>query len=136
MLDIDLRVVDPAGQGGGGMHGGRFPHLEETGQAGHGNQRGDHVHQHRPVIVGNQELRHGETDPGDQDGRPDFHHLAPAGKGPDQPERHQHREERQLSADHHRQLHFIQSGDLGQGDDRCAEGAERHGGGVGDQRQP
>ncbi|MNF69594.1 hypothetical protein D3C84_514810 [compost metagenome] len=135
IFGIDFRIVDPAGERSGGVHGGRFPDFQETRQTGHGNQRGDHVHQHRPVIVGHEELRNRKADAGHQDRRPDLQHLAPTGKGPDQPERHQHREERQLPTNHHRQLHFIQPGDLGQRDDRCTQGAECHWRGVGDQRQ-
>ncbi|RVD74417.1 hypothetical protein A9HBioS_5657 [Pseudomonas koreensis] len=132
---LDPGVVDATCKGGRGVHRRRFPDPQKQGQAGHGNQRGNHVHQHWAVVVRHEELRHREANPGYQNRRPDFEHLAPPGKCPDQPERHQHREKWQLPTDHHRQLHLIQPGDLGQGDDRCAERAERHRGGVGNQRQ-
>ena len=72
---------------------------------------------------------------GHQDGRPDLHHRLAPGEGPDQPERHQQREERQLAADHGRDLHQVVAVHLGQRDDRRAERAEGHRRGVGDQRK-
>ena len=54
----------------------------------------------RVDVVGDQILRDGEGDAADENGGPDLLHAAPAGEGPDQPERHDDREERKLPADH------------------------------------
>ena len=57
------------------------------------------------MVVGDQELRRWRSSgPPTRIRRPDFHHAAEAGEGPDQPERHDQREERQLAPDHAREL--------------------------------
>ena len=53
--------------------------------------------------------------PRDQDRRPDLLHAAPAGEGPDQPERHDQREERQLPPDHRAEQEGIEAGDARRG---------------------
>ena len=63
------------------------------------------------------------------------HHAAPAGEGPDQPERHDQREERQLPADHGAEQERIDAGDAGEAGDRRAERAVGDRRGIGDQRQ-
>ena len=80
-------------------------------------------------------LRYGEGDPADQDRRPDLEHSAPAGEGPDQPERHDQREERQLAPDHRAEQIGIEPGHRGEAGDRRAERAVGDGRGIGDQRQ-
>ena len=72
---------------------------------------------------------------GHQDRRPDFDHPAEADEGPDQPERHQHREERQLPSDHAAQRQQIESGHRGEHHDRRTQRAIRHRRGIGDQRE-
>ena len=59
----------------------------------------------------------------------------PAGEGPDQPERHDQREERQLPADHGAEQERIDAGHAGEAGDRRAERAVGDRRGVGDQRQ-
>ena len=73
---------------------------------------------------------------GDQDRRPDLQHPPEAGERPDQPERHEHREERQLAADHRTQLVDVEPGHRCEHDHRRAQRTERDRRGVRDQRQP
>ena len=112
-----------------------MPDHEEADQAGHRNHRGDHIHQPRSVIVGNEELRGGEGGPGDQNGRPDLQHFGEADEGPDQPEGHDEGEHRQDAAGHGSQGYLAETGDTGQRDDRRTQRAVGHRRSVGDQRQ-
>ena len=73
--------------------------------------------------------------PGDEAGGPDAEHAAEPGHRPDEPERHDHREERQLPAGHRRERHLVQAGHLGERDDGRAERAVGDRGGVADQRE-
>ena len=148
------RIVRRVAGGGGGLRRGfgfalrlvtlerwrgpdlrRMPEAKEHDQASHRYHRSHHVDQPRAVVVRNQELRDREAHPGDQDRRPDFLHSFEAGKRPDQPERHQDGEERQLTADHRRQVQQIEARDCGKRDDRRAERAVGNRCSVGDQRQ-
>ena len=85
--------------------------------------------------IRDEELRHGERDPGDQRRRPHAEHPAKSGKGPHHPERHDDGEERELASGHLRERHLVETGDLGQRDDGRAQRAKGDGRGVGDERQ-
>ena len=86
--------------------------------------------------VGHQILRNRKAQPGHENRRPDLDHPAKAGKGPDEPEGHQDREERQLPADHPRELLQVEPADCRQRDHRRTQCAIGHRRSVGDQRQP
>ena len=73
--------------------------------------------------------------PGHEDRGPDPFHAAPARKGPDEPERDEQREERELAPDHGRQCHLIQARYFRQRDDRRSQCAVGHRSRVGDQGQ-
>ena len=78
----------------------RMPDAQEQrDEPDRGHRRHD-VHQPRAVIVRDEKLRDREGEPGHQNRRPDVEHAAEPGERPDQPERHEHREERELPADH------------------------------------
>ena len=114
----------------------RLPDLEEADQAGHRDQRGADIDDPGIDEVGDQELRDREGDAADQDRRPDLQHAAEAGEDPDQPERHDQREERQLPADHRAEQVRIEAGHAREAGDRRAERAVGDRRGIGDQRQP
>ena len=116
-------------------HPGRVPDAQEQGEASHRDDRGDDVHQPRAMEVRDQVLRDGEADARDQDRRPDLEHAAEAHKRPDQPERDDHREERQLAADHAAELEEVEPGDRGERDHGRAQSTVSHRRGIGDQRQ-
>ena len=61
---------------------------------------------------------------------------AKADECPDQPERHEDREERKLATDHRAQRLQIEPGDCREHDDRRAQRAVGDRRGVGDQREP
>ena len=113
----------------------RLPEFQQHDHGSDRTERGDDVDEPRPVIIGNEELRNRERDPGGQGGRPHAEHSAPAGLRPHDPERNDEREERELPADHLREGKFVDAGDFAQRNDRCAERAERDGCGVGDERE-
>ncbi len=62
-------------------------------------------------------------------------HSAPSGEGPDEPKRHDQREERQLPANHRAEQKRVEAGDVRKSRDRCAERAVGDRRGVGDERQ-
>src|SRR6185503_4760197 len=72
----------------------RLPDLQEADEAGHRYQRSADVDDPRVDVVRDQKLWDRERDAANQDGGPDREHASPAGEGPDQPERHDQREER------------------------------------------
>ena len=78
----------------------------------------------------------GKGNAADQDRGPYLDHAAKAGERPDQPERHDQREERQLPPDHGAEQIGIEAGDAGETRDRRAERAKCDRRGIGDQRQP
>ena len=102
---------------------------------GHRDERRADVDDPRVDEVRDQVLRDRERDAGDQDRRPHILHALPAGEGPDQPERHDQREERQLPSDHRTEQERIDAGDARQSCDRCAERAVGDRRRVGDQRE-
>ena len=61
-------------------------------------------------------------------------HPAPPGEGPNEPERHDQREEWQLAADHGAKQVGVKPGDAGQAGDRGSERSEGDRGRIGDQR--
>jgi hypothetical protein len=124
-----------AAQGWGGPDLRRPPDLQEPDQASHRHQRGEDVDDPRVDIVRHQELRDREGHAGNQDRRPDRDHAAEAGEGPDQPERHDQRKERQLPSDHGAEDVGVDAGDAGEAGDRRAEGAEGDRGRIGDERE-
>ena len=107
----------------------RVPDLQEQDQAAHRDQRGADIDNPRVDEIRDQELRHREGHAGHQDRRPHLHHAAPAGERPNQPGRHDQREERQLPPDHRAEQIGVEPGDAGQPGDRRAEGA------IGDRRR-
>ncbi len=124
-----------AAQGGRGPDFPGLPDLEEADQAGHRDQRGADVDDPGIDEVRDQVLRDRERYAAHQDGRPDLHHAAAAGEYPDQPERHDEREERQLSPDHGAEQIGIDPRHARQSGDRCAERAVSDRRGIGDERK-
>ena len=112
-----------------------LPDLEEENETAHRDQRGADIDDPRVDEVRDHELRDRERDAGDEDGRPDFLHAAPAGKSPHHPERDDQGKHRQLPSDHRAENIGIDPGDGGETQDRRAECAVGHGRRVGDQRQ-
>src|SRR5215213_447143 len=129
LLLLDRRVVVEAVDVPG------LPEAQQHDQGQDRGHRGHDVDQPGAVEVGHQELHDRERQAGGQAGRPHLAGPAEAGHGGHQPEGDDHREERQLAADHGRQLVQGQAGDAGQGDERGADGPEGDRGGVADQRQ-
>ena len=111
------------------------PHARKSASDNHRARGGDDVDQPRTVKVRHEKLRNRERHAGDEHRRPDLLHAAPSGVRRDQPERHDQREDRQLSSDHRAQRAEIESRHALQRDDRRAERAERDRRRVGDQRQ-
>ena len=88
-----------------------------------------------PWKFDDQELRNGKGQSRRQRRRPDF----PAPRQPaiaaHDPKWNEQRKERQLPPDHRGKQVDVEAGDLCERSDRDAERAERHGRGVGDERQ-
>src|ERR1700737_2532663 len=73
--------------------------------------------------------------PADEDRGPDLNHAPPAGKGADQPGRHDQRKERQLPPDDGTEQVGVEPGDAGETRNRRTERAKGDGRGVGDERE-
>ncbi len=114
----------------------RLPDPQEPRQRCHRTDRSHHIHQPWPVEIGDQILRNGEGHARHQQRRPDFQHALAPGKGPDQPERHEDGEERELTPDHPRQLHQVYPRHRRKRDDRRSKRAIGDRRGVGDERKP
>ena len=113
----------------------RFPVLQEHGEADQADQRGGDVRQLGPDVVGGEELGDGEGTAGHDDRRPGFLDATPAVHHGDEPERDDHRQQRQLAAGHLADLERVDAGHLTAHDDGDAHGAEGHRCGVGDEAQ-
>src|ERR1700738_2211908 len=112
-----------------------LPHPEETDKTGHADQRGADIDNPWVDEVGNQILGYRKGHPADEDRGPDLNHSPPAGKGADQPGRHDQRKERQLPPDHGTEQVGVEPGDAGETRNRRTERAIGDGRGVGDQRE-
>jgi hypothetical protein len=105
----------------------RMPDLEEQRERAHRADRCDDVDEPRPVDIRTRNCGTANATRPHQDRRPDLDHPAEADERPDQPERHQHREERELPADHCGERLQVDAGDRGEHDDRRAQRAVRDG---------
>src|SRR5579871_1382406 len=119
-----------------GPHDLRPPDPEKDGERSHGKQRRDDVHKPWPMEIGDEKLRYREAHSGDEDGRPNLQRAAPAGERYYKPERHDHREKRQLPADHRTQIQQRQPRHGRKCKDRGAERPIRDRRGVRYQGQP
>ncbi len=113
----------------------RLPDSQEQDEAGHGDQRRDDIGEPGAVIVGNKILWDGESYSRDGYCRPDFFHAFVTGIGPDQPEGHEHGEEREDASDLGAEGDLAISSNGGEGDDGSSERAVGDWRCVGDQRQ-
>ena len=113
-VDFDLRAWPsrPARHPARGRCGGfsletvdlsRTPDPKQGGQTAHRDESRDDIGQLRSDEVGHQELNYREGDAGDEHGRQDLAHPAPAGQHHYQVARDEDREKRQLAPDHCRQ---------------------------------
>ena len=112
-----------------------LPDLEEEDETAHRDQRCTDIDDPWIDVVRDQELRNRERNAGDEDGRPDRRHPAPPRECPDQPERHDQRENRQLAADHRAENIGIETGHRSETLDRRTQRAISDRGGIGDQGQ-
>jgi len=86
-----------------------MPHKKQHSHCRHRADRRNHVHQPRPMKIGHEKLRNCEEHSGNQHRRPNFNHPVEPGKGPQQPERHQHRKERKNPSRHAAQLQQVEA---------------------------
>ena len=114
---------------------GGLPESHQDDERDHRDRGAHDVDEPRAVVVAHDELHDREARAGDEAGRPDLDHAAPADLRGDEPERDDEREERQLPADHRAELVQIEPGDRRQRDERNAERAEGDRRGVADQRE-
>jgi len=112
-----------------------LPHAEKQDDRANRSHGGENVDEPWTVKVRDEKLQCGKRRAGDENCGPDSKHPAAARICPDQPERDNHREERQLAADHRAQLEEIEIGHALQRDDRRAERAISDRGRVGDERE-
>lgn len=80
-------------------------------------------------------MKEGEGPAAGEDSGPAIADTAPTREDGDEPSGDEEGEERELSASHLAQGEFVDSGDAGEGNDRCAERAECNGRGIGDEGQ-
>lgn len=118
------------------MFSRRFPEFHENDQGDDGDDGTDDTDEPGTVQVADEKLSDGEGGARNEAGGPDRDHAAPTGLHGDEPEGDDERYQAELSADHGAEVQHVEAGDLRQGDNRGAERAESHGGGVADQRKP
>ena len=129
---VTLRVGADALEG---ERAGRMPNLEKQRKTDQAEQRRGDVGQLVSPEVGREELANRERQAGHQDRRPGLPHPARAIHDVDEPQRHEHREQRQLSAGHLADQERVGVGHLAGDGDRNAERAEGDGRGIGDQAE-
>src|SRR5882724_467948 len=112
----------------------RPPDFDEQRKRSHRDNRRYHVDEPWTMKVGDQELRYSKADTCYQDGGPDFQHAPETRKRPDQPKRHDQREERKLTTNHGAQLFQVKSRDALQTNDRCSQSSVSYWRCVGYQR--
>src|SRR5262245_34448079 len=112
-----------------------LPETKKQNEKKDRGNRGRNIHERRTVKVAYQELGNCERKSGNQTRWPDLPHAFSAGHGPNQPERDNQREDRQLPPNHRTQGVQRKASYTCQSNDRCTKSAKRHRRRIADERK-